>query len=391
MKAQFSLFLVLLFLEACVAPPQDFNPGSELWSRANPSPFSSEFTVENMLINEARHEVVVAVLDAGIDLLQPDLRPHLRRELGWDFLGKDAFPHYLVLDPQSGEDLSEFMGIQEHGTHVAKLTTLNNPKIGLLAIRVLPLVASERDFMDSMLEFKKDLLTRSLAQIEEAIDYSASRGAAIINMSIGLNLEEIPEPEYQSVLEATLKSVTAKSQQGWERSLLVAAAGNERTELKRVTQSVPATLPILNLISVGALKDRKTIASYSNTGKWVDVYVRGSDVTSAIPGGRRGKLSGTSMAAPLVSHLAAQVAIALPNLKGREIRALILNTSDVHTLSIEPEPVNEAKNLAVTVPLQVRVLNMAKTKRVISSWNSISRSEQNRFLRAPFEHGAAPL
>lgn len=407
---------IALTLGACFAPPQNFPVGSVLWNRANPD---FEGAADAQAIN-AQHKVLVGVLDGGMDYNSKRLRQHIHvlpaqpgfikpYSLGWDTLGKDPFPFYAIFDPKEGDnakDISEDLQAKEHGTHVAQLVTLNDKRIGVVAIRILPIEADEEQrpmpdgtgdsaILDLLLERAKlqskiKLTNRALDAIADGMAFAHANGMRIINMSIGLNIEEIPEKDRGPVLEVLEKRVLARARTEWQDMMMIAAAGNEEAKLEREGQSIPATLPLPNLIAVGAMKDAKTIASYSNDGRFVDVYMRGSDIKSAVPGDLMQKLSGTSMATPLVAHLAAQVLAIRPELTSAELRGLIMNTADLRLLAVEG---SDKAVEGVAQPLKyrnVRVVNMLRARRSAQALPTMAEAERVKLLTAPFLHGAAP-
>jgi len=374
---------LLLSLVGCIGPDQHFPPGSPLWHQANPARVGADAS--------HRHRVLVAVLDGGIDYNIPSLQRNIHSfgpGLGWDTLGQDHFPYFTVLNPRNGADMSEELNVAEHGTHVCQLVALTNPQIGLLPIRVLPLTLTEEEDRNSDStdpRFLAEMSVRVFERLNEGLRFAAAQGATIVNMSLGISLEEIAAHLRGTVLERLETTLVAPMRDEWSQMLFVVAAGNESTNLTRIGQSVPATLPLPSLLSVGALKDHRTISYFSNYGRYVDVYVRGSDIASAVPGGIRKKMSGTSMASPLVAHLAAEIKILLPSLTPAELRALIINTADERTLSVEKE------ENAVTAKVQqrhVRVVNMRKAREIARKL-AANPALAKHWLTAPFPHGGA--
>jgi subtilisin family serine protease len=100
----------------------------------------------------------------------------------------------------------------------------------------------------------------------------------------------------------------------------------------------PASYP--GVIAVGATNSRDTVTSYSQKGKWISVVAPGDGILSTTPTymtnliqtgattGRYGKLSGTSMAAPLVSGIAALMKSVNPSLKAADIKDVLEETAD---------------------------------------------------------------
>ena len=124
--------------------------------------------------------------------------------------------------------------------------------------------------------------------------------------------------------------------------LLVHAAGNDG-ENSDVKPSYPTPVYITggqarNWIEVGASSWRmgdSLVASFSNYGKTrVDVFAPGVDILSTIPGNGYERESGTSMAAPVVTGLAALLMSYYPNLTAGDVKRIILASATRHTNSV---------------------------------------------------------
>jgi subtilisin family serine protease len=109
-------------------------------------------------------------------------------------------------------------------------------------------------------------------------------------------------------------------------TLFVTSAGNSDSDAGFL-QDVPASLELPNLITVGATNQAGDATTFTSYGKTVIIYADGFHVDSYIPGGRRVKFSGTSMASPAVANLAAKLFAIDPTLTPERVRALILDGS----------------------------------------------------------------
>jgi subtilisin family serine protease len=204
----------------------------------------------------------------------------------------------------------------KHGTHVAGIIGAvrgNNtgidgiaPSVKLMMIRTVP-DGDERD---------KD--------VANAIRYAAANGAHIINMSFGKGYS----PE-KAAVDAAVKYADSLG------VLLVHAAGNDGENLAE-NPSFPTPVYASggrprNWIEVGASSWKRAdslVATFSNYGKeQVDVFAPGVDILSTVPGGGYERQSGTSMAAPVVSGLAALLMSYYPNLTAADVRRIILESA----------------------------------------------------------------
>ncbi|WP_128546871.1 S8 family peptidase [Larkinella soli] len=214
-----------------------------------------------------------------------------------------------------------------HGTHVAGIIAADRTnevgvkgvadQVQIMAIRAVP-DGDERD---------KD--------VANAIRYAANNGAQIINMSFGKDYS----PQRKAVEDA-MKYALSKG------VLLVHAAGNDSKFLD-TTASYPSDkyldgTPIPNLITVGAIASKEgenLVAPFSNYGrKSVDVFAPGLGIYSTTPGNQYENLSGTSMAAPVVTGIAAVLKSYFPRLTYADLKRIIQQSATVYrTKVLRPE------------------------------------------------------
>jgi subtilisin family serine protease len=205
-----------------------------------------------------------------------------------------------------------------HGTHVSGIIAAerNNDKgmngiadnVRIMMIRAVP-NGDEHD---------KDIAL--------AIRYAVDNGAKVVNMSFGKNLS----PE-KSWVDDAVKYAESRG------VLLVHAAGNDSEDVDSVGNFPNPVFKnshdrANNWITVGASSDplaedgfKSYTASFSNYGKKeVDVFAPGTRIYSTLPGGNKyGNLDGTSMAAPVVTGVAALILEYFPNLSPAEVKYCI--------------------------------------------------------------------
>lgn len=237
-------------------------------------------------------EIVVAVLDTGVDLTHPDLRPNLLVEQGYDFI-RD------LPDPQDDES---------HGTAVAGIVgAVGNNREGVAGIawmvKVLPIKA-----LNARGRGPDSAMVR-------AIVYAADQGARIINISS-------TGSRYSAALEEAVTYAQAKG------ALVIAAAGNSGDQGNAVTY--PAAFP--GVLAVAAVDERDQVAPFSQHGSYIGLAAPGVDVAStAWPGAGRGlyaSQSGTSIAAPHVAGVAALLWSMRPDLTADQIAQVLLDTAE---------------------------------------------------------------
>jgi subtilisin family serine protease len=213
------------------------------------------------------------------------------------------------------DDFSGMMG--DHGTHVAGIIAADRKNdIGARGIadnvKIIPLRTvpngDERD---------KD--------VANAIYYAVNNGAKVINMSFGKHYS----PE-RAVVEKAIRYAEKKG------VLIVHAAGNDK-ENKDVILNYPTRKFIKgkkeawNVIEVGANNrylDENLAAKFTNYGETsVDLFAPGVYVYSTLPNNTYKESSGTSMAAPVVSGVAALLFSYFPELSANEIKEVILEST----------------------------------------------------------------
>ncbi len=216
--------------------------------------------------------VVVAVIDSGVDGSHPDL-------IGALVPGFNA-------RTDRGDTSSPDTDPDGHGTHVAgTIAARQGNGIGIAGLapdsQIMPVKALDAQGEGYM------------SDVVEGMTWAVDHGAGVINLSLGG-----PDADFASsaVTYARSKGVT-----------VVAAAGNDGT----TTPMYPAAVP--GVLGVAAVDANGNAASYSNRGSWVDIAAPGSRIISTVPAPENyASYSGTSMATPHVSAVAALVRAAAP-------------------------------------------------------------------------------
>lgn len=269
-------------------------------------------------------EVVVAIIDTGVDYQHPDLVDHMwinKGEIpgdnidndnngyvddvyGWDFYNDDNTVCHYVYSDLYQKNLADPNDNDNHGTHVAGViaATMNN-QIGIAGI------ASNINVKIMSLKINGGKNgTGDVAKAVKAIKYASMMGADICNLSWG-SKQAYPE------LEAAIKE---------SNMLFVAAAGNDGLNIDD-SPLFPASLKLDNLISVTFIDADGDLTGYSNFGKnSVDIAAPGNDILSTIVGSYS-NASGSSMAAPQVSAVAALLYGFGENLYASNVKDMILS------------------------------------------------------------------
>ncbi len=267
------------------------------------------------------HPVTVAIIDTGVDILHPALKDHIwinedeipangidddnngyiDDSYGWDFYNNDnTVCHYYVSGLGQNNPLPE--DNDNHGTHCAGIIAATEGVFGVaggIDVKVMPLKIHGG---------KKN--SGSVSDAIKAIKYAQAKGADICNLSWGTSL-------YSEVLESVMRD---------SDMLFVVAAGNSGSN-NNSSPLYPASYSLDNMISVAYVTQSGSLASDSNYGvSTVDIAAPGQDILSTIVGGGYHYLSGTSMAAPVVTGIAALLYACEDSLYPQNIKELILQT-----------------------------------------------------------------
>jgi len=239
-----------------------------------------------------KKDIVVAVVDTGIDPVHP-------------FLEKNIFVENGSVDTNNfGVDFSKDkkqkgMPIDQHGhgTHVSGIIKSIDPDVKILALKYYNPAASGQDNLNSTVE---------------ALRYAVDNNVDVINYSGGG--PEAAMEELRILKEAERKGI-----------LVVAAAGNEESNIDDKKKAYfPASYGLKNIISVTAHDEDLKILSSSNYGRnTVDIFAPGYRIKSSLQNGRAGYLTGTSQATAFVTGVAALIKSQFPQIPNEKIKEII--------------------------------------------------------------------
>ena len=264
-----------------------------------------------------RRPVTVALIDTGVDVGHPELQDAIwvnGDEIPGDGIDNDRNGfvddvngwNFYTNSPQVFDGTDD-----DHGTHAAGTIAGKWDGRGItgiadssyVKIMVLKALGSERG-------------RGSSTAVKEAIRYAEQNGADICNLSMGAT-------EYDEELETLIRD---------SRMLFVVSAGNgdeagHGYDIDR-TPAYPASYPSENIITVANLLFDGSLAANSNYGAAsIDIAAPGSLILSTLPNHGFGFMSGTSMAAPMVTGTAALIYSCRPNLSLTDVRRVILDSA----------------------------------------------------------------
>ena len=295
-----------------------------------------------------------SVLSDGLKSLQGQLKNGLNPDYNPRTLVGD---HYTdITERQYGN--ADVMGQDaKHGTHVAGIIGALRgngigidgiaPSVTFMMIRTVP-DGDERD---------KD--------VGNAIRYAVDNGAEIISMSFGKAFSP-----YKQAVDDAVKYADAHG------VLMVHAAGNDGEDLSKAKNFPNPTYldgghPNL-WIEVGASSWKggdKLAAEFSNYGQQqVDLFAPGVDILSTVPGNQYERDSGTSMAAPVVTGVAALLMSYYPNLSAGDVRKILVSSVSKYPTQIVTRP-GDAKDHVAFGTLSV-------TGGIVNAYNAVKMAEQ---------------
>jgi thermitase len=259
--------------------------------------------------------VVVAVLDSGVDYTHEDLAENMWvRPSGMDPYHDDELGTIDDLNGYNAIDsASDPMDENGHGTHCAGIIGAEGENdLGIAGvnwkIKIMPL-----KFMNAGgFGTTKDAI--------EAINYVIDRKKA------GVNVRIISASWGSTQKSRALEDVIRKA---YENDILfVAAAGNASTNNDR-SPHFPSSYDVPNVISVAALDRHDQLASFSNYGaKSVAIAAPGVEILSTWLQNQYEEKSGTSMATPVISGVAALILAENPRMSVNDLRKQLMDSTD---------------------------------------------------------------
>ncbi len=321
--------------------PRDANP-----QRGTDPKMSAQWGLTKIHASEAwgtqrgSRDVIVAVIDTGVDYNHQDLKNALWRNpgeiagngvdddnngyvddvVGWDFAKNDALPFDLMSQ-------SRIDGNPGHGTHCSGVVGgVGNNALGISGVAPNVTIMGVR--------FISETGEGTTADGVKAISYALRNGAKVLSNSWGGEKDAEPDDELRAVIQNAMA----------QNVLFIFAAGNGRngvgynndTDAKPM---IPASYEYDNIVSVAAIDVNNAMGSFSNWGVTsVDLGAPGVKVMSSIPGNAYedqislfgfpiADWSGTSMATPHVAGAAALIWSQYPNATWQEVKARLLGTA----------------------------------------------------------------
>ncbi|THE63332.1 peptidase S8 [Salinadaptatus halalkaliphilus] len=231
-------------------------------------------------------DVVLSIVDQGVQYDHENIAENMDDRIGAVFAGRGSDPYPVNSSETHGTIVGGIAGAgTNNGTGQAGVSNCS-----MLSARALNANGAG-----------------SLADIADAIQWSADQGADVINLSLG------SASSWRTLANACSYAYS-------QDCLLVAAAGNEGGRV-----SYPAAYN--SVVAVSAITSNDRLASYSNRGPEIDLTAPGSGVLSTTLYDNYTYATGTSMAAPVVAGVAGLVRSRFPDLSSEELREHLQETA----------------------------------------------------------------
>lgn len=298
---------------------------SKLWAFNGTAGMDINATYDNLPGRQIK-EIIVAVADTGVDHNHEDLKDVMwtnEKEIAGNGIDDDNNGYIddihginVLVRDANGNATMNTMASHWHGTHVSGTiaATQNNGKgiagvasnVKIMALRVVP---DDSDELDS--------------DIIEAYRYAAKMGAKVINCSFGK-----AKNEGGMVVRDVINEIGEKY-----NVLVIASAGNDSMgpfnwHNNDVSPKYPAAFDSASLLTIASTTSNGSMSTFSNIGpRTVDLGAPGSNIYSTINGSKYGMASGTSMASPNTSGVAAMVLGYFPELTAVQLKKVLMDSS----------------------------------------------------------------
>lgn len=259
-----------------------------------------------------KKDVVVAIIDTGIQWDHPDLKNNIYTNPGEVANNRKDDDDNGFIDDIHGwnfqKNSSNSNDDNGHGTHCAGVIgAAGNNKIGVSGVNwkvsLMPV------------KFLSANGSGTMTDAVNAINYARMMKVNVMSNSWGGG----------GFSQTVYDAVKATSDAG---ILFVAAAGNDGKDNDGKSPSYPASFDLPNIVSVAAIDNNEKIAKFSNYGATkVHVAAPGVNIFSTYKKSGYKSLSGTSMAAPHVAGIAALMLSESPNLTADEVKSRLIKTS----------------------------------------------------------------
>jgi hypothetical protein len=270
------------------------------------------------------HEIVVAILDSGLDLTHEDIDPAILwvnpGETGLDAEGRDKATNGVdddgngfIDDVHGWNFVRNTNSIQEDQYHGTPLRSDHRfPRHNGIGIAGMAGGMGIRLMVVKIFGLGGTLYSKDIAR---AVKYAVDNGARVLSNSYGT-------PSFTQEMKDAIAYTESIG------ALFVCASGNSRKNLDDPeAQDYPSCYGIANQLVVGAV-DNNDRSTFCNFGSMVEIAAPGQHIFSLFPKNTYRSLSGTSQACPMVAAAAGMVWARNPTWTWREVKQALLKGAD---------------------------------------------------------------
>lgn len=353
------------------------NTSPSAYSQSSANVGIAESWAKETPLSSLNSKVIVAVVDTGLDKTHEVFRPYKSDGSGgtgalWinqaEANGKPG-----VDDDQNGfvddvngwnfiSNTNNFLDDDDHGTHVAGIV------VGA-GLNIFSRPLQESKVLVMPLKFLGAGGSGSTSNAIKAIYYAVNNGAKVINNSWGGS-------SYSRALHDAIIYA-------YDHHVLVVSAAGNYSSNNDVSPIYPSSYDVPSNISIASTSRFDDLSSFSNFGATtVAIGSPGEYIESTVPGNMTMKMSGTSMATPLISGLAALAFREAPSLSGYQMKQLIMQTGLV----------TNYLNRKVSTSARVDALNLIQSSQQMVSLASSQPTYNPSYLseRAPASSAPSP-
>ncbi len=289
-----------ILIKAAIAPNDPEYVNNNQWHLNNPAQPASDIDAQAAWdINRGRNDVVIGILDGGVDYTHTDLDPGNRSRViaGKDTGDGDNDP----MDNLPDNDPESFAG---HGTSVAGVVgaiTDNGQQVSgvMWNCKIMPVKMVRSGGIRIPHIINWDWSTTAFpSDVADAVDYAVNNGAHVINLSY--SFPDMNWPINEVILRVPL--IFQAFDNAYKNNVVITASMGNYYETDNGIR-YPAGFSE-QVIAVGASTPSNTRASFSNTGAHISVVAPGTGIRTIARGGGIRNVSGTSFSAPLTAGVA---------------------------------------------------------------------------------------
>lgn len=341
-------------------------------------------------------DVIVSVMDGGIDIKHEDLAPNLWvnvHEIPGNGIDDDNNGYIDDIHGYGFGDNSSTIAAGAHGTHVAgTVAAVSNNRIGVAGVAGGDGSGNGVRLMSCAVFGANDVGNFDLAYV-----YAADNGAVISQNSWGYsypgNYEESVKDAIGYFIAEAGYDEAGNPVGPMQGGLVIFAAGNDSSSRN---DYYPGADP--RVMAIASTDHNDFPSNFTNRGDWIDLAAPGTDIGSTFPDNSYAYLSGTSMACPHVSGVAALIVSKFSgDITPDQIRARLVTTADPLSVSylgsgrLNAFAALQDDDDTAPDPITDLVVTGTEDTTITISWTTPGSSEDNELLTYEVRYDTVPI